>query len=88
MSCLLSEKLRKNLGKSIRKLRLSRNLTQEELSERIGVSREWISRIECGKSDPNWYDLINFMRIIGFKTMDEVYSFFKEATSDVSVHTD
>ncbi|MCC8013688.1 MAG: helix-turn-helix domain-containing protein [Eubacterium sp.] len=44
---------------AIRRLILSRNLAQETLSEEIEVSREWISKIECGKSDPNRYNFEN-----------------------------
>ncbi|MCD8238922.1 MAG: helix-turn-helix domain-containing protein [Clostridiales bacterium] len=87
MKNLLSKKIRKNFGKAIRNLRLSRNLTQEELSAEIGVSREWISKIECGKSSPNWLDLLIFMIVIKFETIEEVNLFLKEATSGVFVHT-
>ncbi|MCD8238852.1 MAG: helix-turn-helix domain-containing protein [Clostridiales bacterium] len=87
MKNLLSEKIRKNFGKAIRKLRLSRNLTQEELSERIGVSREWISKLECGKSSPSWLDLLIFMIVIKFETIEEVNLFLEEATSGVFIHT-
>lgn len=87
MKNLLSEKIRKNFGKAVRKWRLSRNLTQEELSERIGVSREWISKIEYGKSNHNWLDLLIFMIVIKFETIEEVNLFLREATVDVFVHT-
>lgn len=39
-----------HLGEAIRQARLSQNLTQEELGERIGVQRAQISRLEKGKS--------------------------------------
>ena len=38
------------IGEAIRKARLSKNLTQEELGARIGVQRAQISRIEKGKN--------------------------------------
>lgn len=37
----------------IRELRVSRNMTQEELGEFIGVSRQTINAIEKGKFDPS-----------------------------------
>jgi ribosome-binding protein aMBF1 (putative translation factor) len=38
------------LGEAIRQARLSRNLTQEQLGEKIGVQKAQISRLERGKS--------------------------------------
>lgn len=38
------------LGKAIRQARLSQNLTQEQLGEKIGVQKAQISRLERGKS--------------------------------------
>lgn len=39
-----------HIGEAIKQARLSRNLTQEQLGERIGVQRSQISRLEKGKS--------------------------------------
>lgn len=39
-----------HIGEAIKKARLSQNLTQEQLGERIGVQRAQISRLEKGKS--------------------------------------
>ena len=39
------------LGEAIRKVRLSQNLTQDELGKRIGVQRSQICRLESGKSN-------------------------------------
>ncbi|MBP3511288.1 MAG: helix-turn-helix transcriptional regulator [Prevotella sp.] len=36
------------MGEAIRKARLSRNMTQEQLGERMGVKRAQVSRIENG----------------------------------------
>ena len=38
------------LGEAIRQARISKNLTQEQLGERIGVQKAQISRLERGKS--------------------------------------
>jgi len=37
----------------LRKLRRKENLTQEQLSKRVGVSRQSIVAIETGKYDPS-----------------------------------
>ncbi len=41
------------LGKRIRELRKKKNLTQEQLSERIGIEIPSLSNIENGKNYPN-----------------------------------
>ena len=42
--------IKKIMGKSIQKLRKSKGLTQEQFSEMVGLSKNYISDIECGKS--------------------------------------
>jgi putative transcriptional regulator len=57
-------------------LREERGLTQKELGERVGVSRQAINAIETGKFDPSiWlaYDLAQF-----FDVSIEVLFLFKE----------
>lgn len=51
---------------SVRMLRESRGLTQRELGEAVGVSRQAINAIETGKFDPSiWlaYDLARFFGV-------------------------
>lgn len=48
---------------SIKELREKRGLTQKELGEKVGVSRQAINAIETGKFDPSiWlaYDLARY----------------------------
>ena len=40
------------LGQKIRELRESQNLTQEKLGDMIGISQDYLSRIEQGKKNP------------------------------------
>lgn len=39
-----------HIGEAIRKARISKNLTQEQLGEKVGVQKSQISRLEKGKS--------------------------------------
>lgn len=45
-------KLRNDIGRKIKNLRLDNNLTQEKLAEYVNMSREHISCIERGKNLP------------------------------------
>ena len=42
---------------NIQNLRKSKNLSQEELAEKVGVSRQSISKWECGESYPSWNNI-------------------------------
>jgi putative transcriptional regulator len=51
---------------NVKQLRDARGLTQKELGERVGVSRQAINAIETGKFDPSiWlaYDLARFFGV-------------------------
>lgn len=39
----------KNLGQNIKKYRTAKNLSQNVLAEKLGLSREYISRVENGQ---------------------------------------
>jgi transcriptional regulator with XRE-family HTH domain len=39
-----------SIGKRVRRLRQNLGLTQDEFSEKIGASRHYISKWECGKA--------------------------------------
>lgn len=47
------DKLKKEFGARIKNLRTSKNFSQAELSEMIGMTSDNLSRIELGKSFPN-----------------------------------
>lgn len=49
--------IKKYFGIKIRKLRKSRGLTQERLSEFIGINQRQLTRIETGKSYPSFQTL-------------------------------
>ncbi len=53
-----------HVGEAIRKARLSRHLTQEQLGEKVGVQRSQISRLEKGSSI-TFSTLIRILRALG-----------------------
>ena len=47
-----------NLGKEVANLRLANNMTQEELAEKIGVSRQAVTKWEASESTPELAKII------------------------------
>ena len=55
----IKTKLLKRLGENIQKIRISKNITQEQLAEKIGSDRSYIGAIEQGRKSPSMYCLYN-----------------------------
>ena len=55
--------LRKQLGRNLRLLRLSKDWTQEELAERLGVSVNFLSFMERGLKAPSFDNLERMAKI-------------------------
>ena len=66
-------KLPKVLGKKIQKKRNERGLTQEELADKVNVSRAYIGYIEQGRNTPSLEVIEKIARVL--KT--SISSFFK-----------
>jgi transcriptional regulator with XRE-family HTH domain len=49
--------LREKFGQRVRFMRSKRGLTQEQLAERAGISVDFLSLIERGKSSPSFENL-------------------------------
>jgi len=47
------ERLLKNMGRRVGELRRLRQLTQEELAERLGLSPRYVQQIESGDANPS-----------------------------------
>ena len=59
---------------NVKKMREKLGLTQKELGEKVGVSRQAINAIETGKFDPSvWlaYDLARFFNL----SIEELFDF-------------
>lgn len=65
MDSILKSDVDKTFGKILRDYRLKNKLTQEQLSEKVGISLKYISRIENGSSGVKTQTLINYMNILG-----------------------
>jgi len=58
------------LGRHIQKIRKSKDITQEELAEKIGTSTPWIGHIETGRETPNIKLLHKIAKVLGVRVKD------------------
>lgn len=62
------------IGKRIRRFRLSRKITQEEMAFQVGTSAAYICNIEQGKKKASLQKLCEISEILGVTVNDLVYS--------------
>ena len=64
-----------NIGEKMKKIRLARNFSQQDIADKMGVSRQYVSRWESNERRVNAEQLIQFAKIVGV-TLD----FFSDNT--------
>ena len=60
-------------GDNLRNLRKSKKMSQEKLAEKIGVSRQSISKWECGEAYPEMDNILTLCNIFHCKINDLVH---------------
>lgn len=65
MNSVSKSDIDKVFGKILRNYRIQNDLTQEQLSEKLGISLKYISRIENGNNGIKTQTLIKYMNILG-----------------------
>jgi len=70
--------LRVLFGKRVRDLRLSKKLSQEALSERAGISVDFLSLIERGRNSPSFEKLQSLADALGVPVA-RLFTFDKES---------
>ena len=73
---------KKIVGRQVRKLRLKAGLTQDVLSERCGIYRTYLSRIEAGSANPTLLVMIALASTLGVHVC-ELFHDFDEASQEV-----
>lgn len=58
------------IGKKIKRLRLEKGLTQEELGERTDLSKGFISQLERDINSPSIETLFSILNVLGSKPKD------------------
>ncbi len=75
MDSVSKSNIDKIFGKLLRDYRIKSGLTQEKLSEQLGISLKYISRIENGNNGVKTQTLIKYMNILGI-TPNTLYKEF------------
>ena len=58
------------LARNLQKVRKEKNLTQEQLAEKVGVSLTYIGYLELGYNIPNMHMLQKIAEVLGVKVKD------------------
>ena len=59
------QELLKRFGKNVKIERIKKDLTQEQLSEIMGVSQNYVANIECGKANMSLGKILELANYIG-----------------------
>ena len=70
-----------NIGEKLRKLRLQRELTQEEMADRCELSKGFISQVERDLASPSIATLTDMLECLGSNLKD----FFSETDDEKTV---
>jgi transcriptional regulator with XRE-family HTH domain len=73
-----------DIYKNLKKLRLLRSLTQEEVAQKIGLTRQAISSYESGRTQPSIDLLMKFAEIYEVTLDDILYGKRKEDCEEIS----
>lgn len=65
--------LKKLIGARIKNIRLKKGMTQEQLSEKMGINPKYLSSIERGKENPTLNTIINLSQSLGIN-IDEIFT--------------
>ena len=72
MGSISKSDIDKNFGKVLREFRVRNGYTQEQLSEKLGISLKYISRIENGYSGIKTQTIIKCMNLLGIQMPDKM----------------
>ena len=73
--------MRLNIGEKLRRLRLQRNLTQEEMADRCELSKGFISQVERDLASPSIATLTDMLECLG----SNLKEFFSETDDEKTV---
>jgi putative transcriptional regulator len=62
----------------VREIRQEKDMTQQELADAIGVTRQTIASLENGRYSPSIVVAYRITKILGYKIIEEVFIFDEE----------
>ena len=62
----------KKLGNNLKTIRVSKNITQSDLADVLGVDKSFVSNIENGKNNPTLSTISSLAKALGV-TVDELF---------------
>lgn len=68
-------------GENLRKLRNVKKISQEKLAEKVGVSRQSVSKWECGEAYPEMDNILILCKIFNCKLNDLIHEDFSDIDS-------
>ena len=68
--------INKQLGLNLKKYRLEKGLTQENLAEKVGIHPTYVGKLEGGKNNPSTKMLYKITRALGI-TLSDLFDFDK-----------
>lgn len=75
--------IKKSLGEALKENRLRCQMTQEFVAERLGVSRQAVSKWENGTSDPSTSNLLALAKLYGISAEELLKSVGEPETDEV-----
>jgi len=76
-----------NIGKTIKKLREEKNITQEQLAEKLNVTRQAVSNWENGKTQPDIDTLTKISEIFEIPIEEIIYGCKKTISENITPQT-
>jgi transcriptional regulator with XRE-family HTH domain len=64
--------MRQLVGRNVRRVRVAKGLTQEQLAERSGFSQQYLSDLERGRRNPTVVTLFELAQALGVSHVDLV----------------
>jgi transcriptional regulator with XRE-family HTH domain len=61
-----AEVAKNNVGMTLYKIRKQMNLTQKELSDKLGISQPYIAKLESGEANPTVSSVGEILAVLGF----------------------
>ena len=66
----MSKRDLKSFGKRVRELRLEKDLTQQELAEKLGVSTNYIGMVERAERNTSLLKVFKIAKVLNVRTSD------------------